>query len=356
MTTLNTAIVGYGNAGVDLHEPVVRSHPALELVAVCDMDERRLDAVEGPVNRYTDVEALLDREAVDSVHVCTPPHTHVPIAEQVLGRSVPVLIEKPAAPSTEEVARLQEIAAETDTLASVVHNRLFAPFVQEALRAVRRGDVGDVVSVTMLYSEPQDLTQSERGEWVFDLPGAEIGEGIAHQAYLPLAFVDGLGDVRCVVTQNHAGYDDPVEFDGLALEATDATGDRLLTIKILTDSISKDALTVYGTDGELQVDFTRMGMFRNSTNLEENPMTPKSYLSYNFAYAGQIVANTVETGGEKVMRMLNQRFGDGEIPDGVRGHYVQTDRHVDAIRTGSEPPVSLQDAYDTVRILEATRV
>lgn len=356
MTTLDTAIVGYGNAGADLHEPVVRSHPTLELTAVCDLDERRLDAVDGRVNRYTDVGAMLDREVLDSVHICTPPHTHVAVAEQILGESVPVLIEKPAAPSTEAVARLMEIADETDTLASVVHNRLFRPYVQEALASVGRGDIGDVVAVTMMFAQPQDLTETERGEWVFDLPGGEIGEGIVHQAYLPLAFVDGLGDVHCVVTQNHADYDDPIEFDGLSIQATDATGDRLVTITILTDSISKDVLYVYGTDGALQMDFTRMGTFRNSTNLEENPMTPTSYLTDNFSYAGQIVTNAVETGVDKVVRTVNQRFGDGGIPDGVRSHYVQTDRYVDAIRTGAEPPVSLRDAYDTVRILEAARV
>lgn len=353
MRELATGIVGCGIAGSQIHAPVVERHPDLRLAAVCDADESRLRSVDvdADVSRYTDVDELLAAEALDSLHVCTPPDTHVPIAERALRAGVPVLVEKPAAPTVAAVEELQRISEETGTTASVVHNKLFTPFVAEARERVDRGEVGDPVSVTMLFGEPRDLSRTDRGDWVFGLPGGEIGEGIAHQAYLPLAFVDGLGEVACVTTQNYGGYDD-VAFDGVALEAVDGSGDRLVTIKVLTGATSTDQLIVHGSEAELTVDLLRGGLFTDRVSNADNSVGVVDFLRSNLGLGFGATRNVGRKVVDQVGELYDAKVND-QPPIPNRSHYEQVDAHQRALRTGREPPVTLEEARDTVRVLEA---
>lgn len=348
---IRSAVIGGGIAG-QIHVDILDLHPKVDLVGICDRDPEVLREIStnNPVERYTDVETMIAEERLDSVHVCTPAQTHVPIATEVLAEGIPTLIEKPVATTIEEVETLMECSEEHDTVASVVHNKKFTPYMLEALESFENGEIGDVVSATMLFSEPQDLYEPPRGEWVFDLPGGEIGEGVAHQAYLPLSFVDGLGSVSCVTKQNFRDYDDPIDFDGATIEATDTTGDRLLTIKILTNAVPKNTLEVHGTEGELIVDFRRFGAFRNrNRSFEPSPLT---LFLENVDMATQMYANIVEK-AITYQRLMRRRFRGDVRGWANTGHFQQIDRHVEALERGVQPPVTLQEGYDTVRILEA---
>jgi predicted dehydrogenase len=350
MRSLRTAVVGCGISGRQIHQPVVETHPDLELAAVCDTDEERFATVSGPAT-YTDVETMLDAEDLDSVHVCTPPGTHVPIAESTLSAGVPTLVEKPAALTTDAVERLIELRDENDTVASVIHNKQFAPFVQKAKRGVERGRIGDVVAVTMLFGEPRDLNETERKGWVFDLPGGELGEGIVHQVYLPLAFVSGLGAIESVATQNVGGYEAPIDFDGVNVQARDGTGERLVSITSLTSSASTDQLVVHGTRGRYTIDFLQGGVHRSAIADPDNSVSTGEYLSENLGLAGSLVGNVARKAYAKGRDAYRERRGERTISN--RSHYEQIDRHAAAIRSGGEPPVTLEEAHDTVRVLEA---
>lgn len=344
------AIIGCGNAGPNQHVPAIRRNPRTKLTAVCDLDQDRVQSVaqDTGTNPYTDVEVMLSEETLDAVHICTPPQTHLDIATTVLRDGIPTLIEKPVAMSSEEVEELMDIVEQTDTMASVVHNKLFLPFVQSALRRIRNGDIGDVVSATMLFSKDEDLRETPRGDWVFDLPGGELGEGSPHQAYVPLEFVGRLENVVCVSKQNFTGYKDPIEFDGVAVEAQDENG-RLVTIKILTNSVSRDQLHVHGTKGELTIDFMKKGTFDYTT---KGGFSAKSLVTDSVDSAWQIISNVADNGFSFLEREWYRRQDD---PRGERsnGHYVVIDEFVNAIEGQSEPPVPLEDAYDTMCILES---
>jgi predicted dehydrogenase len=63
------------------------------------------------VPRHAAIEALLADEAVELVSVCTPTHTHVPLALAALAAGKHVLLEKPVALRARDVARLAAAAA-----------------------------------------------------------------------------------------------------------------------------------------------------------------------------------------------------------------------------------------------------
>lgn len=351
MDTFRIAIIGMGNAGPNRHLPALDAHPEAEAVAFCDLDESRLqDAAEGRnVETYTDYHNLLDEMDLDAVHLCTPPQTHLDIATDVMKAGVPVLIEKPVAMSSTEVEELIEVRDTTETPVSVVHNRLFLPYVQEALSRVRSGEIGDIVSVTMLLSKEDDLSETFRGDWVFDLPGGELGEGSPHQVYVPMAFVDGLGEICGVGVQNYREYEPPVNFDGAGIEALDEERRRLISIKMLANSATRDTLFVHGTKGELQIDFVKRGVF---VNRNKERYSAKAFMAENLSTTLQTVRNVAQTGIGFAKRLAYDKVNDPRS-ERSNGHYVQIDRFIEAVETGTEMPVTLEESLETVEVLEA---
>jgi predicted dehydrogenase len=92
------------------------SHKNFKLVAICDVDEKKLAARKEQfpeANTYTDWRELLEKEkGLDSVNVSTPDHMHAPIAMSAMNRGLAVYCQKPLTHTLYEARRLTEAAAE----------------------------------------------------------------------------------------------------------------------------------------------------------------------------------------------------------------------------------------------------
>lgn len=346
--TVKTAVIGCGPAARNQHLPALQLNPDAKLVALCDLnaDALRQVSVDG-VATYTDIEKLVETESLDSVHVCTPPQTRVDIAETVMPHDINVLFEKPLAASVSDAERIAELAAKHDVLASVVHNKLFTPHFRYAQQRVDGGDVGDVIATDVIYGSDADLTDTHRDTWVNELPGGEIGEGLPHRIYMALAFCDGLGDVECISYRNLENVDD-VAFDGVCIQMKDKSGNQLVTVRVLTNTISREALTVYGTEGELVVD-NNLKSIRTSSF---NDATAKGMIKESVTQAAQLMRGVVKNALGFATRVAYRKIDDpqGEESD---SHYVLIDHYLDAVQSGGDPPVTLAEGTDTIRVIEA---
>src|SRR5690606_15443811 len=117
------AIIGTGAIAHAHAEAIADLAPRVRLAAVVDIDAARADAFArqfGADAVYPTVEALLADEALDLVHVCTPPASHVPLAIQALRAGVPALVEKPTALSLAEMDELAAVSRETGVSALTV--------------------------------------------------------------------------------------------------------------------------------------------------------------------------------------------------------------------------------------------
>ncbi|MDP3939192.1 MAG: Gfo/Idh/MocA family oxidoreductase, partial [Deltaproteobacteria bacterium] len=107
------AVIGCGYWGPNL----IRNFSALgrtDLKAVCDLDPEKLARVKGrypAVDLHQDLGRLLDDPSIDAVAICTPVHTHFPIASAALKAGKHVLLEKPLTHSTETAQALVDLAA-----------------------------------------------------------------------------------------------------------------------------------------------------------------------------------------------------------------------------------------------------
>jgi predicted dehydrogenase len=105
---LRVALIGYGTGGSVFHAPLVAAAPELDLAAVVTADPGRRASV---TSRYPDTTVLDSADAVwtggyDLVVVTTPNATHVPLARAALDAGIPVVVDKPVAPTAAEARSL----------------------------------------------------------------------------------------------------------------------------------------------------------------------------------------------------------------------------------------------------------
>src|SRR6266508_2735835 len=110
---LKTGLVGTGLWG-RMHALAYRSHPATELVAVCDQDEARCRAFAeefGITKTYRTAAELAADPEVEAVSVATPDFAHREPALAVIREKKPLLIEKPLATTVADATAIAEAAA-----------------------------------------------------------------------------------------------------------------------------------------------------------------------------------------------------------------------------------------------------
>jgi predicted dehydrogenase len=132
MARLRMVVVGVGHLGKE-HARILASLEDVELVGVVDVDDIQARAVAARVGApaFTDYRPLLDR--VDAASVVVPTSQHFAVAAEFLRRGIPVLVEKPLAPTTEEAEALVELAEQRRVLLQVGHIERFNPAFEELL-------------------------------------------------------------------------------------------------------------------------------------------------------------------------------------------------------------------------------
>jgi predicted dehydrogenase len=136
------------------------------LVAVADVQEIDPDP---PLPRgaavFTDHRDLLASARPDIVVICTPPHTHLPIALDALAAGCDVLLEKPPVPTVEAHATLQAAVLATGRACQVGFQALGSLAAQTLFDAVSAGRLGTLESVSTLASWRRDDAYYARAPW-----------------------------------------------------------------------------------------------------------------------------------------------------------------------------------------------
>ncbi|WP_261719908.1 Gfo/Idh/MocA family oxidoreductase [Streptomyces sp. FZ201] len=127
------------------------------LAAICGRDGAAVRAAadrHGWAAAETDWRALIARDDVDLVDICTPGDSHAEIAVAALAAGKHVLCEKPLANSVEEaedMVRAAETAQERGQLAMVGFNYRRVPATALARRMVAEGRIGKLRHVRVTY-------------------------------------------------------------------------------------------------------------------------------------------------------------------------------------------------------------
>jgi predicted dehydrogenase len=141
---IGIGVVGAGTWGGH-HADVFSSLPATKLVAICDAQSDRAEALAAKFAAgatYTDFRAMLDNPEIDAVSVATPDFAHTQIVLDALAAGKHVLCEKPLAMTKEEGEKIKAAAEAANVCVMVdFHNRA-SPVFAAARDDVAAGKIG----------------------------------------------------------------------------------------------------------------------------------------------------------------------------------------------------------------------
>jgi predicted dehydrogenase len=128
---LSIALIGCGRAAERYYAPALARFSDARLVAVADPLQERCELIASSVAgcaTFTSAEMLLHKARIEGVIVATPPATHGAIAALALRAGLPVLVEKPLAPSLAEAKQLEHlVAASTGSIMVGFSRRYWSP-------------------------------------------------------------------------------------------------------------------------------------------------------------------------------------------------------------------------------------
>jgi scyllo-inositol 2-dehydrogenase (NADP+) len=145
---LRVAIIGFGHAGRVFHAPLVAATRGMEVahIVTSEPTRRAQAAREYPGARLlaSADELWASPGKVDLVVVAAPNRAHVPLAQASLRAGLPVVVDKPLAPTAAEGRELVAEAERRGVLLTVFQNRRWDADFLTLQRVVAEGSVGTV--------------------------------------------------------------------------------------------------------------------------------------------------------------------------------------------------------------------
>ena len=149
---LRIGLVGCGGFGPELGI-YFRDNPRCALTALCDPDTAAMDRCGErlglSVPRFRTSEEMLEKGALDAVVICSPNHTHAPIAVAAAEAGKHVFCEKAMATNTRDCWRMVRAAQENDVRLMVGHKRRLRPPWARMIELVRSGVLGTPVAINV---------------------------------------------------------------------------------------------------------------------------------------------------------------------------------------------------------------
>ena len=166
--TYHVAVVGLGRIGWLADRDPVRPKPAshvsawqlcprANLVAVCDVDETKLEeacpklAGDGFLGGWVRADDL--PPGLDIVSIATPPETHREIVEACAAKARLIICEKPLAGTSKDAEAMVEACRASGTILLVNHGRRFHPGLAHAVAALP-DRLGPLLTATVHYNRP----------------------------------------------------------------------------------------------------------------------------------------------------------------------------------------------------------
>jgi scyllo-inositol 2-dehydrogenase (NADP+) len=142
---IDVAVVGLGKMGLS-HLSMIKAHPDVNLVGVCDATGYLLDilAKYTGVKTYKDLTKMLDEARPQAVIIATPTHLHAGMIRDALKRGIHVFCEKPLVIDPADSIALTELAASRGLVTQVGYHNRFVGAFSEVKRLLDLGAIGPV--------------------------------------------------------------------------------------------------------------------------------------------------------------------------------------------------------------------
>ncbi|MBV9817434.1 MAG: Gfo/Idh/MocA family oxidoreductase [Solirubrobacterales bacterium] len=150
---LRGAVVGLGMIGRH-HARLLQAAERVDFAGAVDRDGDRYRSVHDRSLVFESIAALMARGAPDFAIVAVPTDVHLPVAEELVGAGVSVLVEKPLASTAEEARQIVELCEEHGVHGAVGHVERFNVALQEMRRRLVDGQLGRIFAISTTRSGP----------------------------------------------------------------------------------------------------------------------------------------------------------------------------------------------------------
>lgn len=168
MKKIKLGIIGLGRIGKIHLENITYRFPDAEVVAVADPLYKAVDDNDSKFALLT-AEALVQREDIDAVLICTPTDTHADLIEMAAKAGKHIFCEKPQDLSLERATKSLEIIKESKVKFMLGFNRRFDPNFLKIKSLIDRGEIGDphVLKITSRDPAPPPISYIESSGGLF---------------------------------------------------------------------------------------------------------------------------------------------------------------------------------------------
>lgn len=142
---IRIGLIGFGLAGRVFHAPLISSVEGCELAAVLERTSDEAAKRYPGIRTYRTLDAMLADESLNLIVVASPSGSHFEIAQRVIAAGKHVVVDKPVATRSSEIAELAELAHERGVLLIPFHNRRWDGDSLTVRKLVDEGVVGRIV-------------------------------------------------------------------------------------------------------------------------------------------------------------------------------------------------------------------
>lgn len=152
MKIKHVAIAGAGTRALFYAKGILeRCAEHSRLTALYDLNRQRMEGfcrlIDHTVPCYTDFAAMLSREKVDTLVVCTPDYTHPELIEVAFAHGLDVVVEKPLAIDRQGLQRIQAAEARYGRKVTVTFNLRFTPYAAAIRQLMLEKPIGRITTV-----------------------------------------------------------------------------------------------------------------------------------------------------------------------------------------------------------------
>jgi len=247
---LNVGIAGYGVVGKKRRE-FIDKNPYLKTIAVCDRNFKKSGVLPDGVRCFPHYRMLLD-EPLDVLFVSLPNYLASEVTIAGLRRCLHVFCEKPPGKNIRDIERVIEIEkSRKGLLLKYGFNHRYHESVQEALRIVNSGKMGEIINLRGVYGKSKIIPFSGgwRAERRFAGGGILLDQGI-HMVDLMRLFCGDFIEVKSYVSNSYWKHN--VEDNAYAL-MKDTQGRIAILHSSATQWQHRFALEIAFTEGYIEL-------------------------------------------------------------------------------------------------------
>ena len=304
MSKTRIAVAGAGLIG-QAHIAALKASPTCSLAAIVDPSP-------AAQAKYKSLDDLLKHDRPDGIVLATPNQLHAPQALQCIDAGLPVLLEKPIAPTVLEAEMLVRSVEKKNAKVLIGHHRAHSPIMAKAKEVVDSGVLGRIVAImgSATFCKPDSYFAD--APWRKQPGGGPILINLIHEVHNLRMLCGEISGVQAIASNAVRGF--PVE-DTVAINLqfeSGALGSFLLSDtaacarsweqtsqenKAYPSYHDEDCYVISGTSGSLSVPTMRLKTYRDPQDrswwkpfqVGKAPMTRADPITRQMEHFGAVV-------------------------------------------------------------------